>query len=216
MSENHAKTKQRKKVSKWSERIFLLVVFLLLLGLTIKYAAAAVKVKGGTDSVFTDTAAQTNPFGNPDEIKEVSGEGEQVFAPDLKIYTGEPTPEPTVEPTPVPTPERLNPVPESGTVFSRRFADQCCTLRAINNMTSDCCVVMIQEETNVTALKFFLRAGEQADILTPNGTYRFLCETGDTWISDDKYFGTRTEEFTVTTGMSLPWGAKDTLTVEEP
>ena len=216
MAETHIKEKHSKKASKPFRTVFLLIIFLTLLVFTGKYTVAAFKINRRQDAVITDRTDLTNPFEGYSKAPESAGAQSQVFSPEPMTLYAEATAEPSVEATPAPTPKRINPVPDSGTVFGRRFADQCCTVRAINALETDCCVVMIQKKTDVTALSFFLKAGEQADVLTPNGDYRFVVETGDTWISDDKFFGTRTEEFALETELSLPWGSTDVLTVERP
>lgn len=196
------------------QSILLAVLFIAFLSLTafFTYLAIAARKDAEVPKETNPTSAE-NPFGSPGEyVSEPFAE--EIFVPELKTIFEEPSPEPTADPTPVPTPLRINDTPDSGTVFSRKYSDKCCTLHVYNNLCTDCVVEMIHDRTGGTALSFFIRAYDAIDIITASGTYSFIIKTGEPWISEEVYFGSHTDTFTAASGVTIPWGEEASLYID--
>lgn len=199
--ENFQKDKKKKnrKKSK-SVRTILAVLLLLFLVATVVFFIIAgnkdkIAVTEGADHAYVPSAEAS---------------GEPVSTDPLPIATPAPTPAPTPIPTPAPTPVNNNPA--TGSVLLRKYSDEVCTVSIKNNLEKDCCVVITHVKSGTDAVVVFVRAGEECEVKTPNGTYRIAAKAGDVYLSTDSYFGSETETFDLGE-VSLPWGETYSLSV---
>ncbi|MDO5446007.1 MAG: hypothetical protein Q4F31_10360 [Eubacteriales bacterium] len=199
--DNYQKSKKKKsrKKSKAARTLIAILLFLLLAATVVFFIIAGNKdtidITDGADSAFVP-------------VTEASGEpGGASPAP---TPTPIPTPTPTPIPTPAPTPMNNNPA--TGTVLLRKFSDEACTVSIKNNLDKDCCVVITHVKSETDAVVVFVRAGEECEVKTPNGTYRLTAKAGDVYLSTDSYFGSDTETIELAE-VPLPWGETYSVSV---
>ena len=194
-----SKKKKSRKKSKSVRTLIAILLFLLLAATVVFFIIAGnndrIDVTDGADSAYVP-------------LEEASGETETT-AP-TPLPTPAPTPAPTPIPTPAPTP--INNNPSTGTVLLRKYSDEACTVSIKNNLDKDCCVVITHVKSETDAVVVFVRSGEECDVKTPNGTYKFTAKAGDVYLSTDSYFGSDTE--TIDLGeASLPWGETHSISI---